>query len=124
MSWAATADVLTGICLLVGAALSLTGVIGLLRFPDVLSRLHAATKPQVLGLMLVLAAVGLQRPDWGTISTLVLISVFQMMTVPVSAHMLGRAGYRTRRLRKDLFTRDELALAVERATTRDEEATP
>jgi multicomponent Na+:H+ antiporter subunit G len=124
MSWAATTDVLTGICLLVGAALSLTGVIGLLRFPDVLSRLHAATKPQVLGLMLVLAAVGLQRPDWGTISTLVLISVFQMMTAPVSAHMLGRAGYRTRRLRKDLFTRDELALAVERATTRDEEATP
>jgi multicomponent Na+:H+ antiporter subunit G len=122
MSWAAIADVLTGICLLLGAMLSLTGVIGLLRFPDVLSRLHAATKPQVLGLMLILAAVGLQRPDWGTITTLILISLFQMMTAPGSAHMLGRAGYRTRRLRKDLFTRDELALAVERASARDEDA--
>jgi multicomponent Na+:H+ antiporter subunit G len=114
-------DVLTGICLLVGAALSLTGAIGLLRFPDVLSRLHAATKPQVLGLMLVLAAVGLQQPDWGTISTLVLISVFQMMTAPVSAHMLGRAGYRTRRLRQFPFTRDELALAVQEASARSDE---
>ncbi len=111
-------DVLTAICLLLGAGLSLTGTLGLLRFPDVLSRLHAATKPQVLGLMLVLAAVALQQPDWGTISTLVLISVFQMMTAPVSAHMLGRAGYRTRRLQQYPFTRDELALAVQRASAR------
>lgn len=120
MSWHAVADILTAICLLAGSALSLSGAIGLLRFPDVLSRLHAATKPQVLGLMLILAAVGLQRPDWGTVTTLALISLFQMLTAPVSAHMLGRAGYRTRRLRKDMFTRDELADAVERATARND----
>lgn len=120
MSWHAVADILTAICLLAGSALSLSGAIGLLRFPDVLSRLHAATKPQVLGLMLILAAVGLQRPDWGTVTTLALISLFQMLTAPVSAHMLGRAGYRTRRLRKDMFTRDELADAVEHATARND----
>lgn len=114
-------DVLTAACLVVGSALSFTGTLGLLRFPDVLSRIHAATKPQVLGLMLVLAALALQQPNWGTISTLVLISVFQMMTAPVSAHMLGRAGYRTRRLRRQSFTRDELALAVEAASEREGE---
>jgi multicomponent Na+:H+ antiporter subunit G len=115
MTWPVVADVLTGVCLVVGATLSLTGVIGLLRFPDVLSRMHAATKPQVVGLMFVLAAVALQQPDWATITTLFLVSVFQMTTAPVSAHMLGRAGYRTGRLDPDRFSRDELAKAVERA---------
>lgn len=116
-----TVDVLTAACLVAGSALSLTGTLGLLRFPDVLSRIHAATKPQILGLMLVLAALALQQPNWGTISTLVLISAFQMMTAPVSAHILGRAGYRTRRLHRHLFSRDELALAVERASERERE---
>jgi multicomponent Na+:H+ antiporter subunit G len=124
MSWEGFADVLTGICVIAGAALSLTGAIGLLRFPDVLSRMHAATKPQVLGLMLILTSVALQQPTWGTITTLILISLFQMMTAPVSAHMLARAGYRTRRLRQYPFTRDELADAVERASARGEQPEP
>ncbi|MFN3922335.1 MAG: cation:proton antiporter, partial [Pseudarthrobacter sp.] len=53
-------DVLSAVFMIVGATMSLGAAIGLLRFPDLLSRMHAATKPQVLGLFLLLASIGLQ----------------------------------------------------------------
>ena len=109
-------DALAAICLLLGAVLAVSGALGIVRFPDVLSKLHAATKPQVLGLMLMLAAVGLRIPSWGTISTLVLIAAFQVLTLPVAAHMIGRAAYRTRQLEQERLYRDELAEVVERAS--------
>ena len=52
-------DGLTAAFLIGGAAMSVAAAIGLLRFPDLMSRMHAATKPQVLGLLLMLAALGL-----------------------------------------------------------------
>lgn len=108
-------DVLSCLLLVVGSLMSLSAAIGLLRFPDVLSRMHAATKPQVFGLMCVLLAVGLHFPRWGTISTLVVIVLFQMMTAPVSAHMVGRAAYRTKHVRRDTLLVDELAGAIAEA---------
>jgi multicomponent Na+:H+ antiporter subunit G len=45
-------DALIAVCMLLGALLAVSGTLGIVRFPDVLSRLHAATKPQVLGPML------------------------------------------------------------------------
>jgi multicomponent Na+:H+ antiporter subunit G len=113
-------DALSAICLLLGAVLAVSGTLGLVRFPDVLSRMHAATKPQVLGLMLMLAAVGLRVPSWGTVSTLVLIGAFHVLTLPVAAHMIGRAAYRARHVKPERLYRDELAEAVETAT--DEQA--
>ncbi|WP_022926845.1 monovalent cation/H(+) antiporter subunit G [Patulibacter americanus] len=101
-------DVLAAICLLGGAALSLAAAVGVVRFPDVLSRMHAASKPQVLGLLLVLIGVGLRLRTQFDITTLVLVAVFQLTTAPVAAHMVGRAAYRTRRLRRDLLIVDEL----------------
>lgn len=101
-------DVLAAICLLGGAALSLAAGIGVLRFPDVLSRMHAASKPQVLGLLLILIGVGLRLRTGFDITTLVLVAVFQLTTAPVAAHMVGRAAYRTRRVRRDLLLVDEL----------------
>ncbi|TYD00751.1 monovalent cation/H(+) antiporter subunit G [Arthrobacter echini] len=88
--------------------MSLAAGIGLVRFPDLLSRMHAATKPQVLGLLLFLLALALETGSWPLIPLLVLCWLFQLLTTPVSAHMVGRAGYRTRHLRRDLLTIDEL----------------
>lgn len=105
-------DVLTAICLLVGALMSLAAAIGLLRFPDLMSRMHAATKPQVLGLLLMLAAVGLQMRAWALLPLLVVAWLFQLLTVPVSAHMVGRAGYRTKHRRPELLSLDELDQVV------------
>lgn len=108
-------DVLAGICLILGCLMSLTAAVGLLRFPDLMSRMHAATKPQVLGLLLMLAAVGIQSRSWILVPLLAAAWIFQALTAPVSAHMVGRAGYRTRHLRKDTLSGDDLDDVVARA---------
>jgi monovalent cation/proton antiporter MnhG/PhaG subunit len=76
-----------------GAALALVAAIGVVRFDNLFSRMHAATKPQVLGLLLILAGIGLRVEDWHDLGLLVLVAVFQLMTAPIAAHMLGRAAY-------------------------------
>jgi multicomponent Na+:H+ antiporter subunit G len=105
----AVLDVAAGVFLVLGALLSLSAGVALVRFPDLLSRMHAATKPQVLGLLLVLIGCGLRLRDTVDVTTLLLVAVFQMATAPVAAHMVGRAGYRAGRVRNDLLVVDELA---------------
>ncbi len=53
-------DWLGAVCLVAGALLSLAAGIGVLRFPDALDRMHAATKPQVLGVLLLLLGLALR----------------------------------------------------------------
>jgi multicomponent Na+:H+ antiporter subunit G len=113
MSLSAVTDILAGACLLSGAVLSLAAGLGLVRFPDLLSRMHAATKPQVLGLLLILTGTALRLGTVIDITTLVLVGVFQLATAPVAAHMVGRAAYRTGRFRRDLLVTDELATSRE-----------
>ncbi|UTT69310.1 monovalent cation/H(+) antiporter subunit G [Arthrobacter sp. DNA4] len=108
-------DTVSAVFMVVGALMSLGAAIGLLRFPDLLSRMHAATKPQVLGLFLLLAAIGLQMRTWWVWPVLVVAWIFQLLTVPVSAHMVGRAGYRTKHLHRELLTADELEAVVQKA---------
>ena len=60
MSWTQVADAAGLAALLAGALLCLAGAIGLLRFRDLLSRMHASTKPQVLGVLLVELGLGLR----------------------------------------------------------------
>jgi multicomponent Na+:H+ antiporter subunit G len=108
-------DAVTAVFLVVGALMSLAAAIGLLRFPDLLSRMHAATKPQVLGLFLLLAAIGLQMRTWWVWPVLLVAWIFQLLTVPVSAHMVGRSGYRTKHLHRELLSSDELEAVVQKA---------
>ena len=112
-------DLAAAICLVLGAFLSLAAGIGLLRFPDALSRLHAGTKPQVLGLVFVLVAIALASRSWMTLLVLAPVLLFQMFTAPISAHMVGRAGYRTGNLRKDLMSVDDLEDAIDKASAED-----
>ena len=101
-------DLVVAVLLLVGAVFSVTAGIGLLHFPDLLSRLHTGTKPQLVGLLMVLVAVGLRIGTPFDIGILVLIGAFQLMTAPVSAHMVGRAAYRAAKVHHDLLLTDEL----------------
>ena len=105
----------SAVLLVAGAALSAAAGVGLLRFPDALTRMHAATKPQIFGLILMLSAIALDQHNLGTIASLVVVLVFQMLTAPISAHMIGRAGYRNGDLRRDMLVVDELDEAVARA---------
>ena len=115
--WDTVADVASVIFLLGGALLAFAAGVGALRFPDLLARMHAATKPQVLGLVLCLIGLALRLRSGGAVWALVLVAVFQMLTAPVAAHMVGRAGYRTGKVRGDLLVVDELTADLERART-------
>jgi multicomponent Na+:H+ antiporter subunit G len=108
MSWTHVSDWAAAACLLLGAALCFVAGIGLLKLPDTLTRMHAATKPQVLGVLLVLLGLGLRLRSWVDLGTLVLIGAFQLMTVPVAAHIVARAAYRTGQVSSDGLVRDEL----------------
>ncbi|WBB98640.1 MULTISPECIES: monovalent cation/H(+) antiporter subunit G [unclassified Solwaraspora] len=99
--------VLSGTLLIGGALLSLAASIGLLRFPDVAARIHAATKPQVLGLLLFLSGLALRLQSGTELATLLMVAVFQMATAPVAAHIIGRAAYRADLVRRDLLVTDE-----------------
>lgn len=113
-------DAVTAVFLVVGALMSLGAAIGLLRFPDLMSRMHAATKPQVLGLFLMLAAIGLQMRTWWVWPVLLVAWIFQLLTAPVSAHMVGRSAYRTKHGHREKLTKDELEAVVQRAAAGQE----
>lgn len=102
-------DVLAAVLLLSGVALTVLAGIGMLRFPDVLTRMHAQTKPAVLGLLLVLAGTAAATRHAGLVAMLLLVAAFQILTAPVGAHMIGRAAHRARHDDRTVLVRDDLA---------------
>jgi multicomponent Na+:H+ antiporter subunit G len=109
MIWTQVADVIAAGCFLLGALLAMIAAIGVLRLPDLLSRMHAATKPQVLGLVLVLIGLGFRLQEPATIGILVLIGLFQLLTTPVANHMVGRASLRAGQVREDRLVVNDLS---------------
>ncbi|GAA1694787.1 monovalent cation/H(+) antiporter subunit G [Glycomyces endophyticus] len=114
-------DAVAAVCMVTGALLSLAAGVALLRFPDLLSRMHAAAKPQVLGLLLMLTGCAIRIATVVDVTTMVLIAFFQLATAPVAAHMVGRAAYRDGQTRSDLLLTDELAPHLERFEERPAE---
>lgn len=88
-------DVISSVLLLGGVLLAVLAGLGLVRFPDVFSRMHAATKPATLGLLMVTVGAALQQEDRSDVTKLLLVAAFQFLTAPVAAHMIGRAAYRS-----------------------------
>ena len=96
------------VLVLAGAFLCLTAGLGLVRFPDVLTRMHAGTKPQVLGILLIMVGGAIRLEGWSATWMLLLVAAFQLLTAPVSAHMVSRVAYRRRHVRRDLLLVDEI----------------
>ena len=84
--WLADALVILGVLVMT------IGVYGVVRMPDTYTRLHAASKAVVLGVMPLLLASALIG-DKGVTLRVILIAAFLILTTPVSAHMVGRAAY-------------------------------
>ena len=122
MTTAEILDWIAVILLLLGALLSFAAGVGLVRFPDLLSRLHAATKPQVLGIILMMNGLALSLASWQVGWKVMPVIIFQLATAPVAAHMVGRAGYRTNKIRYDLMGVDELSQDL--AAVREENDDP
>jgi multicomponent Na+:H+ antiporter subunit G len=81
--------------LLLGALFSLVAAIGVVRLPDLYTRMHAASKAGAVGGGLVLLAVALLSFEVGVALRAIVGFVFLLLTTPVSAHLLARASYRT-----------------------------
>jgi multicomponent Na+:H+ antiporter subunit G len=109
----AVADVTAAGCLVMGSLLALIAAVGVLRLPDVLTRMHSATKPQVLGLLLVVLGIGLRLRDPHVVGLLLLVAVSQLVTSPIATHMVGRASFRAGQVRHDLLVVDELSDALD-----------
>jgi multicomponent Na+:H+ antiporter subunit G len=101
-------NVVTAVLVLAGSALALTAAIGVVRFPDTLSRMHAATKPQVLGLLLVLGGAAIQLRGHPDVGMIILTGMFTLITAPVVANRVGQLAYREQNIRDDLLTVDEM----------------
>jgi multicomponent Na+:H+ antiporter subunit G len=102
-----TLDIVTAVLVLSGSTLALTAAIGVVRFPDPLSRMHAATKPQVLGLLLVLMGAAIRLRGNVDVGMLILTGIFTLITAPVVANRVGQLAYREQNL-QDQLTKDEL----------------
>ena len=123
MSLAGALDVVSGVLVVTGALFAVTAGVGLLRFGDLWLRMHAGTKPQVLGLLLVLSGTGIQLAgSGGAVTALLLVAVFQLATSPVSAHVLSRAGHRSGAVPRTNLVLDELAEASRDAAERPGDA--
>ena len=101
-------EVLAWTLIVAGAFFTFAAGLGLLRFPDLLSRIHSAAKPQSFGMALLLIGLALRLQQGRYLSMLILVVGFHMMSAPVSAHMVARAGYRTGKTSSEHLVVDEL----------------
>ena len=111
-------EVVAVVLVLVAGVMSLAAGVGLLRFPDALQRLHAGAKPQVLGVIAICVAIVVRHPSFPVLALASLIVLFQMLTQPIAAHMVGRAAYRSHVMDPRTLAVDELAEDITRSDTR------
>lgn len=84
-------DIVGGIALVVGASFALLAGIGVHKFRDPFSRMHAAAKSPTLGLVLVTIGAALRIRTFSAVATLTLVAILQLLTSPVGTHLAARA---------------------------------
>jgi multicomponent Na+:H+ antiporter subunit G len=104
--------ILTGLLMILGALFTLVAAVGLVRLPDLYTRMHAASKAGTMGSCVLLLALALHATDWAISARAVAGILFFLGTVPISSHLLARAALKagypmwTGSVRDD-FPRDE-----------------
>ena len=93
-------EIVVAAFLLLGGFFALIAAIGVLRLPDVLTRMHASTKAGTLGSSLILIGCAIFKADAEITVRVIAIILFLMLTAPIGAHMLGRAAARDEKHRK------------------------
>ncbi|WP_449355744.1 Na+/H+ antiporter subunit G [Virgibacillus natechei] len=108
--------------ILIGSIMAVISAIGIIRFPDVYTRSHAATKSSTLAVLLTLLGVFIFFWVHDSFSVRLLLGiVFVFLTAPVSGHLISRAAYRARVKTSDLTVEDELADAIQAHEEREED---
>ncbi len=86
-------EIISGIVILFGSFFILISAIGIIRMPDLFTRMSATTKASTLGVGLVLIGTALYWQDIGISARAIIIITFLFLTAPVAAHIIGRAAY-------------------------------
>ncbi|WP_119070240.1 monovalent cation/H(+) antiporter subunit G [Aggregatilinea lenta] len=93
MDWTLLRDVLTYVFMLIGTAFCLIAGMGILRMPDLFLRMSMTTKAGTIGIGSLMIACMINFSDSAALAKAFAIIIFMLITSPVSAHMIGRAGY-------------------------------
>ena len=88
-------QIVAGVLVVAGAFFSVIAGIGVLRFPDVYSRMHAASKAGTVGSGAMLLALAILADDIGVATRAIAAIAFFLLTAPIAAHLLARVAYST-----------------------------
>lgn len=100
-------DTVAGVLMVIGALFVLLAGVGVVRFPDLFSRMHAGAKGPTLGVLFLGLGAALSIRTVQATVAVVLVIVLQFIAGPVGTHLIGRASYR--RLKPSFDAPDELA---------------
>lgn len=84
---------ISAILMVIGAGFTLVATIGIIRLPDIYSRMHAASKVGTVGSGAMLIALAIHADDFATAMRALAGVAFFLLTAPVSAHLLAKASY-------------------------------
>ena len=87
-------NTISSLLLIIGAIFFFAGTVGLLRFPDVYTRLHALTKADNLGLGLIVFGLAIQSQSWAIIGKLILIWLLVLLASASVSHLVARTALR------------------------------
>lgn len=104
-----------------GVIFAVIGIVGLLRFPDVYTRIHAAGKVSTLGLVGILLGAALLMPE--ATPRAIVLTLFAVVTLPVSSHAIASAAYQ-RGVRGNGYVRDDLSAVYDRDSETAGESAP
>lgn len=102
-------ELVGAIFILLGALFTFLSALGLFTFSSLYARMHAATKPQMLGLIFLCVGLTVTFRTWQWALLSILVLGIQMVAAPVGSHLMSRAAYRTREGNLEDLMLDELA---------------
>lgn len=109
---AADLDMITAIAvsvlLVAGSVFTVLAALGLLRFPDLYTRMHAASKAGTVGSGLLLLAAGIHAGETAILLRALAGFAFFVLTAPVSAHLLAKAAHQAGYRLTNLSVTDQL----------------
>lgn len=86
-------ELIVSILLVTGASFMILAAVGILRLPDLPTRMHASTKAGAMGAIMIMAGVAVYFADIVVFARAFAIVIFILITAPIAAHVIGRAGY-------------------------------
>lgn len=88
-------EIIAGVLLMIGAFFTLVAAVGVVRLPDLYTRMHAASKTGTVGSGVMLLAIAVSSGQFDVVTRAIAGIVFFLLTAPLSAHLLARAAYCT-----------------------------